>query len=82
MLDLIDLVAIGTVLLSPFSFSALLKLIIVVILIPLITNIYMFIIYDHLLKKKLVDGYDLSVFEEKFYEKEGSITTTDHTVIE
>ena len=46
--------AIGQALLSPFSFSQVLQLVIVVVIVPTLTNTYSFLIFDTLLKKKTV----------------------------
>lgn len=73
--NIVDMVYIGSVLLEPFKFSALLKLFIVVIVVPITTNAYTFYVYDQVLKKKLHHRVDDSVVEENFFTFSESITS-------
>lgn len=66
--------AMGQVLLSPINSFNTIKLIIVVIIVPLLTNSYTFIIYDQLLKNKK-PNYDLDL---KLIEKVQKGELEDH----
>ena len=67
LLNIVNLVYVGSVLLTPFQFSALLKLLVVVIVVPITTNAYTFYVYDQVLKKKLKHRVDDSIVEENFF---------------
>lgn len=79
LLNIVDMVYVGSILLEPFKFSALLKLFIVVIVVPITTNSYTFYVYDQVLKKKLHTRIDDSVVEDNFFTGVDSLMSNMHS---